>query len=84
MKNYSELIKDKNKRILSAKGYKFLWRCIDIVAEQNGVCRYSKEITPLKEKLRNILNFLIIDEELSLEEIKLMIKNREINTIKIS
>jgi len=84
MKNYSELIRDKNKRILSAKGYKFVWRCIDIVANQNNINRYSKELKPVKEKLKNIFDYLIIDKELSLDEIKLIIKNRNINNIKIS
>lgn len=28
-KNYSYLIKDKKNRTLTAKGYKFLYRCID-------------------------------------------------------
>jgi len=41
-------------------------------------------LKPVKEKLKNIFDYLIIDKELSLDEIKLIIKNRNINNIKIS
>lgn len=78
-KNYSDLIKDKPKKILTAKGYKFLWKCIDIVAKQRGLNRYSQELKPVKEKLKEILSYLIIDKELSIEEIKEIVKNRTLN-----
>jgi hypothetical protein len=74
MKNYSALVKSKEKRILTAKGNKFVWRCIDVAAEQRGLNRYSKELNPLKEKLRNLLHHLIIDKGLSATEIKAIIK----------
>jgi hypothetical protein len=75
-KNYSEFIKDKQKRTLTAKGYKFIWKCIDIVAGQNNLNRYSKELKHLKDKLTTLLTHLIIDQEKTINEIKEMIKNR--------
>ena len=76
MKNYSELIRSKNKRVLTAKGCRFLWRCIDVIALQNNTSRYSTEIKPLKEKLTVLIHHLIIDKGCSIEDIKAMIKNR--------
>lgn len=82
MKNYSDLIKSKTERTLTAKGYKFLWKCIDVIAMQNNVNRYSKEIGPMKEKFSEIIHHLIIDRGMTLDEIKDAIKNREIkNTL---
>ena len=43
-KNESELIKNSQKRQLTAKALKFKWQCIDIIANQNGFNKYSKEI----------------------------------------
>jgi len=83
MKNYSDLIKSKQERTLTAKGNSFVWKCIDIVAEQNGLNRYSKDLKPLKEKLKSILYHLMIDKELSLFCIKELIKQRKINNVKI-
>ena len=83
MKNYSDLIKNKQKRTLTAKGNKFVWKCVDIVAKQKGLTIYHAEIKPLKEKLNSILYFLMIDKELELVDIKLMIKNRTINDTKL-
>lgn len=78
MKNYSELIRDKQKRMLSAKGHKFVWRCIDILAKQNGTNGYDPNLKGPKNKLREILHHLMIDKEMSIEEIKTLIKNRKI------
>lgn len=75
-KNYSILIKDKEKRILTAKGVKFLWRCVDVMAMQYNLNRYSRQIKTQKEKLRAIIEDLIFDKELSIEGIKDLIKNR--------
>lgn len=79
-KNYSELIKDKNKRILTAKGYKFQWQCIELIAKTKNVnfCRFSPEIKELKNKFTKIYLHLVIDEEFSLKEIKELIKNRKL------
>lgn len=76
MKNHSELVKSISERTLTAKGNKFVWKCIDVIAIQHGVNRYSKEIQPLKEKLRTLLHHLIIDKGMSIDEIKDAIKNR--------
>ena len=78
MKNYSELIKSKNKRTLTAKGNSFVWRCLDIAAKQRNLHPYSKELKPLKEKFFNIMYFLILDQEKTIEEIKELIKNRNL------
>mgnify|MGYP003519354213 CR=1 len=78
MRNETEFIKSTSERTLTAKAYKFVWKCIDIIAEQNGFNRYSKELKPLKEKLQNLLVSLFIDKRLSINEIKELIKNRTI------
>lgn len=77
-RNYSELIKDKQKRILTAKGYKFLWRCIDIAADQRGLCRYSHELKDIKNKLQTILNHLIIDKEMTIDQIKELVQHKKL------
>lgn len=76
-KNESELIKNSQKRQLTAKGYKFKWQCIDIIASKNGLNKYSKELKPIKEKFGLILDDLIIDKKLSIPDIKEIIKNRK-------
>jgi hypothetical protein len=79
-KNYSDLIKDKNKRLLTAKGYKFKWECIELIAKtkNQNFCKYSPEIKDLKNKFTEIFLFLVIDKELNLKQIKELIKNRKI------
>lgn len=79
-KNYSELIKDKNKRILTAKGYKFQWQCIELIAKtkNQNFCRFSPQIKELKNKFTEIYLHLVIDKELTLKEIKELIKNRNL------
>ena len=79
-KNYSELIKDKNKRLLTAKGYKFQWQCIDLIAKTKNVnfCRFSPEIKELKNKFTEIYLHLVIDKELTIKEIKELIKKRNL------
>ena len=86
MKNETALIKSTQKRQLTAKGNKFVWQCIEIAARQRNLHEYSQEIRPLKEKLRTVLYFLIIDEGKNIDQIKDMIKHRKINfeNIKIS
>ena len=77
-KNYSDLIKDKNKRLLTAKAYKFQWQCIELIAKTKNInyCMYSSEIKELKVKFTNIFLHLVIDKELNLKEIKELIKNK--------
>lgn len=76
MKNYSDLIKSKEQRILTAKGYKFVWKCIDIVAKQNNTSRYSNEIKRQKDLLKKTIEDLIFEKGLSISEIKSLIKDR--------
>lgn len=77
MKNHSELIKRVRDRTLTAKGYKFLWKCIDIAAEVKGSNRYSQDLKETKEKLRTVITDLIIDKGMSIEQIKELIKSRK-------
>ena len=77
-KNYSETIKDKQKRTLTAKAYKFVHNCIEISANQEGLTRYHAQMKPLKEKIYSLMNYLILDKELSIQEIKELIKNRKL------
>lgn len=83
-KNYSDLIKDKKNRTLTAKGYKFLSKCIDIAAEQRGLTRYHKEIKPIREQLRAILTHLIVDLEYSTAEIKKVVQTSLKKDLKIN
>ena len=75
-RNETDLIKCSKKRILTAKCYKFKWQCIDIIAKNKGLNRYSKELKPLKEKFSLILDDLIFDKKMSIEDIKDLIKSR--------
>ncbi len=77
-RNYSELIRDKGKRQLSAKGYKFIKRCIDIVAAQHGTSYHDPKMKPVREKIYSLVEHLIIDQGKNLDEIKEIIKNRTI------
>lgn len=81
MKNYSELIADKQKRKLTAKGNKFVWRCIDIIAASKGLHKYSPEMKPIKEKFVPIVHHLIIDKEMTIQEITEVIKQSQFKGI---
>ena len=82
MKNYSETICNKEKRQLTAKGYKFLTQIVQIVANKNGLHRCQSEFKPVKEKIYNLIHHLLIDKELTINEVKEIIKNRiEKNTL---
>lgn len=76
MKNHSELIKSKSERTLTAKGYKFLWRGISLIAEMKGLSVYSVEMKDSKEKFSNIIKHLIIDKGMSIQEIKDLISSK--------
>lgn len=84
MKNYSELIKNKTERTLTAKGNAFLWRCIDIVADKNGISRYDTRMKEIKQKLSIAIKFLIIDKNLSINEIKEIIQKSKNNALQIN
>lgn len=77
MKNHSELIKNVQQRTLTAKGYKFLWRCIDIIAEHKGLNKYSPEMKETKERFSFIIKDLIIDKGMSIDQIKELIGSRK-------
>lgn len=77
MKNHSEYIKSVTERTLTAKGYKFLNRCIEIACENKGYTRYHSEMKPLKEKLSNIIHVLFIDKNMTHKEISELIKSRK-------
>jgi hypothetical protein len=82
MKNYSETICNKSKRQLSAKGNDFLQKCIMIALNKKDLNRYSQEAKPIKSKMKDLIHFLLIDEEKTIEEVKEIIKNRvEKNTL---
>lgn len=75
MKNHNEAVHSKEKRQLTAKGNKFLWRCIEIVAVSKGLHKYSPEMKELKEKLQTLIHHLLIDKELTIKEVTELIKN---------
>lgn len=77
MKNYSDLINSKEKRILTAKGNKFVWKCIDIIAANKNLHRYSKEFKPFQEKTIAIMKDLIIDKGMNIKQITELIKSRQ-------
>lgn len=74
--NYSELIKDKNKRIPTAKAHQFIWKCLDIIANSKGLHRYSLEMRETKEKFKSIILDLILEKEMTIPEITDLIKSR--------
>lgn len=71
------MVKDPVKRILTAKGYKFLYTCLDIIAEHKGTHRYAKEFKQIKEKFSLILHDLFIDKRMTKEEVINLIKSRK-------
>lgn len=77
VKNHSEYIKSVKNRTLTAKGLKFLNRCIDIACENKGYTRYHTEMKELKVKLSDILTHLFIDKGLTKDEIIELIKSRK-------
>jgi len=84
MKNYSEAVHNKQSRVLTAKGNKFLWRCIEIVGNSKGLHRYSPEIKEVKEQLTTLIKHLLIDRELTIKEVTELIKTTNgLNGLKI-
>ena len=81
MKNYSEAVKDKSKRQLTAKGNTFVWRCIDIVANAKGTNKFSPDFKADKEKIRVLIHDLLIDKELSIKDVTELIKEYKFKTI---
>lgn len=82
MKNHNEAVKDKQKRQLTAKGYKFLNRLNHIVAESKGLSIYHKEIRETKIKIRSIIEHLLIDKEMTIAQVTELIKNsKDINKL---
>ena len=77
-KNETELIKCSKNRWLTAKALKFKSKCINIIANQYGLTPYHPEIKPLKEKFNVLFFHLIIDKKMTLEEIKELIKSRNL------
>lgn len=77
MKNQSEFIKSASERKLTAKGYKFLNRCIDIACENKGYTRYHSEMKEIKRKLSDIIIVLFIDKGMSANDIAELIKSRK-------
>ena len=75
-RNETDLIKCSKSRKLTAKGYKFKWQCIELIAKNRGLNKYSKELKPIIEKFSLILDDLIIDKKMTLNEIKELIKSR--------
>lgn len=74
MKNFNEAVKCPVKRQLTAKGYKFLNRCNHIIAEANASNIYAAEMKPIKEKLKTIVEHLLIDKGLTIAEVTELIK----------
>lgn len=77
MKNYSEYIKSKSERTLTAKGYKFLTACIEIACKNKGYTRYHSEMKDIKTKLNTIITSLFIDKGFNKEQIIELIKSRK-------
>lgn len=77
-RNYSKLIRNKEKRELSSAGLKFFYRCFDLACKQRNLTIYHKETKPLMDKLKKLMEHLIIDREMSKEEIKELVKNKKL------
>ena len=78
MRNETQYIKSTKDRTLTAKALKFKSQCIEVMVKQYGLTRYHHELKPLKLKLSNLLNYLFIDERKSINEIKEIIKQRNL------
>lgn len=63
------LIADRDNRLLSALGYKQLNRIIAKAAEVHGTHRYSKDFTPLKEHVSQLVYSLIFDHNITKEQL---------------
>lgn len=83
MKNYSNTICNLEKRQFSANGVKFLHQCQKIALNQNGINFYSIDAKPIKEKIKELIEWLVFDKRKTIPEIKLIIAHRiEKNTLK--
>lgn len=76
MKNYSDTICNKTKRQLSAKGADFLHKCTMIALNKKGLNKYSQEARPIQSKMKELIHYLLIDEEKTIDEVKEIISNR--------
>ena len=76
-RNYNEYIRCIHTRTLSAKGYKFLSRCVDIACANKGLTRYHKETREMSAKLKEIITHLFIDRGMTHTEIAELIKSRK-------
>jgi len=76
-RNHTELIKDKSKRTLTAKGNSFVWKCLDIIAKLKSTHRYSKDFKDVQIKFKSIIYDLIIDKGMSISDIIELIKSRQ-------
>ncbi len=82
MKNYSDTICNLQKRQYSAKSAKFLHQLQLVALNKKGLNFYCIEAKPIKEKIKELIDFLIFEELKSIPEIKEIIKNRvEKNTL---
>ncbi len=81
MKNYSEAVKDKSKRQLTAKGNSFVWRCIDIVAKAKGTNKFAPDFKEDKEKIRVLIHDLLIDKEMTIKDVTALIKEYKFKTL---
>ena len=81
MKNQTDTIKNKSQIILTAKAYKFVWKCIDIIVASKGLSRYSPEAKDLKIRFQTIAEHLFIDKELSISQVKELIKKSNLHSI---
>jgi hypothetical protein len=82
MKNQSDTICNKQKRQLTAKANKFVTRCSDIALNKRGINRYCADARPMKAKVKELLHYLFLDLEYSIDQAKEVISNRiEKNTL---
>ena len=66
MKNETLLIKDAGKRIMTARGYKLLYRFIDKAAEANGFSHHrAPAFKEKKERLYSLVEILVFEKGVS-------------------
>lgn len=73
--NETILIKDSSKRLLTAKGYKFLEKCRDTACKVYGFHRFSAEMKDINNRLGILIISLIIDKRLNENQIIEIINN---------
>lgn len=82
--NETALIANSQKRLLTAKGYKFLTKLQTVACEQRGLTIYHKQMRDVKSQIEKLVLDLIIDKRMSEIQIREIVKNSVSNKLQIN